>query len=483
MSTTLLPSTIPAHAFLEPGQRNESARQLVDQTLDRMWQFLASPAAHRPMPASIGPLPDTLIPETGDSDAELLQAVDLLIAGSANFAAAGHVGHMDPTPSVASVAGNALAGVLNNNMLSREMSPILSDLEEQLTRELARDWFGLGPQSGGVLQGGGSLCNLLALTAARNSKLDVARRGLFGLPRRPVVLGSELAHTSLQKAAMVLGLGSEGVRLVRADRQARMDVDDLKSVIASCRAAGEEPFALVATAGTTVHGSVDPIPEIASVTQREGLWLHVDAAYGGGLIFSDGHRGLLAGIDQADSVTFNPQKWCFVTRTCAMVLFRDEPGYRQAVRIVAPYMDPDVRAMNLGEIGLQGTRGTDILKLWLTLRHLGWRGLAELVDAAMATAAALADALEQEPAVELDCRPQMNILCFRARPPRTLSAEAADRWQRDLRDHLLRQANLYYSLPLVRGRRWLKGVLLNTSFGPEQIDQTVRGIREFVRAT
>ena len=163
-----------------------------------------------------------------------------------------------------------------------------------------------------------------------------ARMGLWAKRRVPWSLASEVAHTSLQKAAMVLGLGAHAVVPVAADETGRMNARALADAIVGTRLGGANPFCVVATAGTTVTGAIDPLDAIAEVARREGLWLHVDAAYGGAMVFSARWRANLAGIEAADSITFNPQKWLYVPKTCAMTLFRDAQSLADHFRIAAP---------------------------------------------------------------------------------------------------------------------------------------------------
>ncbi|MEY3298188.1 MAG: L-2,4-diaminobutyrate decarboxylase [Cyanobacteriota bacterium] len=305
---------------------------------------------------------------------------------------------------------------------------------------------------------GGTLANLQALTVARNVKLDSLREGLAGRPA-PVIFASDLAHTSIQKAAMVLGLGLDGVVLVPS-RQGQMEIDALESALGKALRQGKHPFAVVATAGTTVTGNIDPLPAIHRLAQAHDLWFHVDAAYGGALMFSPAHRHRLQGIDQADSVTFNPQKWLYVTKTCASVMFRDLGLLHRYFRIPAPYMNTATDWVNLGELSVQGTRHPDVLKLWLSLQHLGKSGCAALVDHGYRLAAAMVDHIRQRPYLTLATDPEMNLVCFRGCPS-YLPPKQWDDWNLGLQQFLLQEAQIFLSQPLWQGQRWLKAVLLN----------------------
>ncbi len=472
----LAPSVLPATAFIDPQGHNRAAiaavlQQVVEQILD----YSTGAGSHDPLP-SVKDIEFSGIPAQPTAIAPLLSSLGDLMAQSMNPAHPGYMGHMDPLPSTASIVGDWAAAVLNNNMLSVEMSPALSRLEPLLLAELAQ-MFGLGERAGGVLASGGSLANLQALTVARNVKLDCLRQGLAGgLP--PVILASEMAHTSIQKAAMVLGLGLEGVVLVPVNANAQMDTNALEEKVQGAIARGQRPFAVVGTAGTTVTGNIDPLPAIARIAQTYGLWFHVDAAYGGAIAFSPQHRHRLTGIEQADSVTFNPQKWLYVTKTCASVLFRDLGVLHSHFRVSAPYMNTEPDWVNLGELTVQGTRHADVLKLWLTLQHLGQAGCAELIEASYALSEHFVTQVRQRPYLELASEPEMNLICFRGCPP-ALPPSQWDTWNASLQDYLLKQHQIFLSVPNFRGQRWLKAVLLNPFTTAAEVSQLFEAIDQY----
>ncbi|MFH7242893.1 MAG: pyridoxal phosphate-dependent decarboxylase family protein [Spirulina sp.] len=453
----MVSADLPIHAFVHPLGHNREAIEAIMQTVSQgIVDYLATAGTQVPLPPG-DELPYRPIPAQPVAWATLMDDLKGVMAGAMNPAHPGYLGHMDPLPSTVSILGDWVAAALNNNMLSVEMSPLLSRLEPLLMAEIAQ-LFGLGERAGGLLVNGGTLANLQALTVARNVNLGCLKTGLAG-HGNPVILASEMAHTSIQKAAMVLGLGLEGVILVPAP-QGQMDVEALETLIRQALADGKRPFAIVATAGTTVTGNIDPLPAIQRLAQIYDLWFHVDAAYGGALAFSPAHRYRLTGIERADSVTFNPQKWLYVTKTCASVMFRDLSLLHSHFRIPAPYMNSETDWVNLGEISIQGTRHPDILKLWLSLQHLGQSGCASLVDHGYHLAAAMVDHIRQRPYLTLATEPEMNLVCFRGCPPH-LQSDQWDDWNAGLQQFLLTEAQIFLSLPQWRGQRWLKAVLLN----------------------
>lgn len=468
---------LPPNAFIHPcGENRDAIASLIQQVSAQIVDHLSQASRHSPIPAA-DRLPAVEIPAVPVAVSELLTQIQGLMAQSMNPAHPGYMGHMDPIPSTFSILGDWVASALNNNMLSVEMSPALSRLEPLLLREIAQ-MFGLGERAGGVLVSGGSLANLQALIVARNAKLQVLQRGLVPFGKPPVVLASELAHTSVKKAAMLAGLGTDGVIAVPVNGLGHMDPEAVRSQIHQARAAGQYPFMIVATVGTTITGNIDPLEALAPIAQDNDLWFHVDAAYGGALIFSEQHRHRLQGIEQADSVTFNPQKWLYVTKACASVLFRDMAILEDHFRLAAPYMNTAADWTNLGEITIQGTRHGDILKLWLTLQHLGHAGCAALVDTSYHLTQIFAAEIQRRPSLTMATPPEMNILCFRSCPPH-LAPAAWDLWNQQLQDYLLHHHQLFLSLPVFRGQRWLKAVLLNPFTTDADIQRLFAAIDDF----
>ena len=471
-STTIAPSTnhktglTSGNKFLDPRGKNLlSVQNLLHQLVDGLTEELSNAVELAPVPTEWMSIPKSqLIPDQPVSDTELLETCRQLVRGSMNPAHPRYMGHMDPLPSISSVMGSLVTAAVNNNVLSREMSPIFSELEQQLMRELAL-LFGLPETAGGMLQSGGTLCNLQALTVARNSQLglkDVHENGLIQLTSQPVIFASELCHSSIQKSAMILGLGTEAVLPVKVDDQCRICPKALQNSITQARQSGQLPFAVVATAGTTVTGNIDPLSAIAKICQNEKLWFHVDASYGGAAIFSETHKPCLQGIDRADSITFNPQKWCYVTKACALVLFREEKILDRHFRIAHPYMslNEEDHEINLGEWGIQGTRAPEIAKWWLTLLQFGKSGLEKLIDHSYDMANRFNRLIDERDFIECASVSEMNIVCFRDTRGSQDETARGERNQR-LQRGLMKDRQTFVSLPRFRNSRWLKAVLLN----------------------
>ena len=453
-------SKLPLSAFIAPNGENKiEIDQLAQQVLGLVLKHLYTADNHSPLPQTTQfpisvNIPDTPVPET-----KILEQLQIILNNSMNAANSAFVGHMDSMPTTFSILGEMVTAAVNNNMLSLEMAPIFSRLESLLLKEFAA-LFGFGGNTGGVMLSGGSLANLQALAVARNVKFDTLEQGITAQTSKPVLFASEVAHTSLQKAAMLLGLGASSVIPVKTNANSQIEISELRNAIEKAKRNGNTPFCIVATAGTTTTGNIDPLAEIGQIAHEYNLWFHVDAAYGGALILSENNREKLAGIEYADSITFNPQKWMYVAKTSVMVLFRDMATLIKAFRIQAPYMRDTEDFINLGEISVQGTRHAEILKLWLSLQHIGKKGYAQLIEESYRLTDCFVHQIKKRPFLEIASEPETNLVCFRGVPSWVSSTEW-DRWNTNLQSHLLENGKTFLSLPTYRGSRWLRAVLLN----------------------
>ncbi len=451
---------LPQSAFISPrGSNLKEVARLAHQVLELILNHASSADTRPPLPDRTLRFDEVKIPEFAISEQELLNNLKLALNESMNANQSGYIGHMDSMPTLASMLGDLAAAAVNNNMLSLEMSPVFSRLENQLLNEFAQ-LFGLSENTGGILLSGGSLANLQAVAVARNIAFNSVSQGITALKGQPVLFASEVAHTSLQKAAMLLGLGTSSVIPISTNSNSQMKPEQLGGEIVQATAEGKHPFCIVATAGTTVTGNIDPLHDISEIAKEYGLWLHVDAAYGGALIFSKSQRHRLKGIEFANSITFNPQKWLYVAKTCAMTLFRDMKNLQHSFRVQAPYMRDTESFTNIGEISVQGTRHADVLKLWLSLQHIGINGYSQLIDESYRLTEYFINRIKERKFLQMAGEPETNIICFRA-VPAWLTDDRWDIWNTELHEYLLRGGKMFLSLPIYRGGRWLRAVLLN----------------------
>jgi len=385
---------------------------------------------------------------TGLSSHQLLADAQRLMEGAYNPNHPGALAHLDPPPLLASVVGDLLAAGLNNNLLAEELSPSLSRLERSLCGWLA-ERIGLPAGSGGIPASGGSLSNLMALVVARHSK------GLDGVADA-VVLCCVDAHVSLAKAMRVMGLAEGALRSVPVDREGRLDPDQLAHQLEDLDRRGIPVIAVVATAGTTVRGAVDPLPAMAAHCRHHGVWLHVDGAIGAVFALSEAHRQRVNGLHLADSVTMNPQKLLGITKTSSLLLLARPAALTETFGTGLPYMEPSWGGGHGGEAGLQGTRPAEVLKLWLGLRQLGLEGIDAVLQGAIVRRRQLQTLLARDERLVL-VGGSFHLLAFR---PANLDPEGCDRWSQQTRHQLLREG-LMLSRPMYQAHHHLKAVLGN----------------------
>jgi L-2,4-diaminobutyrate decarboxylase len=340
------------------------------------------------------------------------------------------------------------------------------------------DWtarrIGFGETADGVFTSGGSQSNLQALLLARG-RLDREPLG------RLRILASADSHFSVQKSARLLGLGEDSVVCVPTDDRHRMDPVALDRSLAACTALGLRPMAIVATAGTTDFGSIDPLPEIADLARAYDTWLHVDAAYGGGLLVSSRFRHRLDGIDRADSVTVDYHKTFFQPVSSSALIVRDR-ALLAPVTWHADYLNPrslDADSPNQVDKSLQTTRRFDALKLWLTLRMMGPDTIGAYVDAVVDLARDVFVAVSNEPDLELAAKPELSTVVFRYVPPGAVDEAEIAALNNEIRATLYRSGRAMVAATKVDGRQFLKLTLLN----PLATVGDIVGVIDLVRET
>lgn len=339
-----------------------------------------------------------------------------------------HPGFLAYFPSCASAPGilaeTLMATLVSNAMLWRT-SPIATELEGVVVGWL-REGLGLPETFDGLLTDTASTSTLTALAAARQASTgDASQAGLGDAPRLRVYASTE-AHSSIEKAAMTLGIGRDGVRRIGADAGYAMDAGALAAAIVEDRAAGWRPCAIVATIGTTSSTGIDPVAAIADIAAREGLWLHVDAAYAGVVALIPERRAAFAGWERADSIVVNPHKWLFTPIDCSLLLSRRLDVVRRAFSLVPEYLRTTGGATSgrdYNEYAPQLGRRFRALKLWFVVRYFGLAGLRSRIEAHIALAAEFARWVDADPDAERLAPAPFALVCFRWRPRRYAGRE------------------------------------------------------------
>ncbi|WP_267382680.1 MULTISPECIES: aspartate aminotransferase family protein [unclassified Sphingomonas] len=408
-------------------------------------------------------------------EAAIARVADLVLSQSVVVSDPDCLGHLHCPPLIPGIAAELMIGATNQSMDSWDQAPAATYLEQHVIEWLAA-LAGMGDEADGIFTSGGTQSNFMALLLARNlfgqaQGWRIRREGMPADAQRLRILCSDVAHFSVQQSAAILGLGERAVVTVPTDARKRMDPAALAATIAALRADGLLPFLVVATAGTTDFGSIDPIAAIADICADETLWLHVDAAFGGGLLLSDRHRHLLDGIGRADSVTVDFHKLFYQPISCATFLVRRRGDF-DAIHLHADYLNPEenVEAGVLDLVGksIQTTRRFDGLKPFLTMQALGRRHLAAMIDTTIALAAEVATMIEGDDALELVAAPTINALVFRFAPAGA-DADALDHANREIRRRLLHQGRVLLAGTKVDGRSYLKLTMLNPRTQPEGV--------------
>ncbi|WP_120676198.1 pyridoxal phosphate-dependent decarboxylase family protein [Micromonospora musae] len=414
------------------------------------------------------------LPVDGRDFAELLDVFrDVIVPGSRHNGHPRFFGYVSaPGTAVAAVA-DLLASTLNANLPAWRSAPAPTELEH-VTIGWIGEALGCDPGAGGLFTSGGSMANLTALAAARHRHCGdaVAIHGAGAHPAPLRVYASTETHHSVHKAAALLGIGRANVREIPVDAGFRMDVDALVEAVEQDRAAGLEPFCVVANAGTVVTGAVDPLREVAAVARRYGLWMHVDAAYGGFARLAPSARPLFDGLAEADSIALDPHKWLYLPADCGCLIYRDPEAARAAFRLDADYtrvtQTEPAEAFAFWDYGPDLSRRFRALKVWMLLAHAGSRALGEAIEGNLDCARHLGELVDASDEFELLAPVGLSIVCFRYLPrtmrdePRSDADEQRlDRLNERIMVALQQGGSSYLSNASVAGRFALRGCVLN----------------------
>jgi aromatic-L-amino-acid decarboxylase len=354
-------------------------------------------------------------PAYGEPVERWLEDLDrVIVPGLTHWNHPGFLAYFACTGSGPSVLAEMVSAALNVNGMIWKTSPAVTELEQVVLGWYARamgvpaDWFGFITDTA-------STSSLISLAAAREvAGIGAREDGLAGKP--PLVLYcSEEAHSSIDKAGLVLGIGRKNICRVAADENFRMRPDALDAAIRADLAAGRKPFAVVATVGTTSATAVDPVPEIAAVCRAHKLWLHVDAAYAGTAAIAPEFRWALAGCEHADSFVANPHKWLFTPVDCSALYTRRPEAFREAFSLVPEYLRTGQSdAVDLMDYSFQLGRRFRALKLWFVFRHFGTEGIAARLREHCAMAREFAAWVDEHPRLERLAPVNFSVVCFRA---------------------------------------------------------------------
>jgi glutamate/tyrosine decarboxylase-like PLP-dependent enzyme len=431
------------------------------------------------------------VPDAPMADDELIAYLERMLFEYSVYC--GHprfMAYVSGTGTVPGAVADMIAAGVNMNVGGWRLSPAATEVELALMRWFAQQ-FGLPPAAGGLMVSGGAMANFVALKIARDVKAtwDIRREGMMAGP--PMTMyGSEETHVVSDRAADMLGLGTEALRKIPMDEGLRIRTDVLRESIARDRAEGRLPVAVVASAGTVGAGAIDPLPEIADICSSEGLWFHVDAAYGGPAVLADDLRPLFAGIERADSIAFDPHKWLYIPHSAGCVLIRESTYQGVAFLVAPPYIHLDEEheghGVDMGGLGPQFSRGFQALKVWVSLLAHGRQAYADRISHDAALARYMGAKVEAHPELELAAPVGLSICCFRYVPQDLEAGPERELYVSLINERLMGQiqadGRAFVSNALLDGRWALRACIVNFRTEASDIDATLDVAVELGRA-
>ena len=424
-------------------------------------------------------LMQTKLPDESTSIDALFEELDaVIVPNSTHTAHPRFLSYVMPSPNGLSPYAEAAGAALNQNCNLWTLSPAAAAIEQTVVRWFC-DLFGFGADAGGIITSGGSMANMVGLTAARDWFLgDTARtEGLQGRASPLIVYTSTEVHSSIDKAISMLGLGTNNLRRIPCDDEFRMRLDLLDAAIASDRTAGMSPFCVIASAGTVTTGAIDPIAAIRGICNREGLWLHVDGAYGALSALSERFHHAMSPIGLADSVSLDPHKFLFTSFEAGCVLVRNASTLTHAFRVAPSYLaiHEDADFINYADHGPQLSRGFKALKVWWSLRHYGRRTYAATIERMADLAAHMGRVASENDAFELLSPVVFNCTCFRLR-------DLDEVGNRRVLRQLVDQGTAFLGPASVRGTFGMRACFMSLRTTPADVDLIMREIERLCAA-
>jgi aromatic-L-amino-acid decarboxylase len=387
------------------------------------------------------------------------------------------LGSGEPVGAVADL----LAGVLNQNVTAWRSGPAAVTVERTVVGWLAEAIGCSGFL--GSLTGGGSSANLMALAMARETKMPANEVGVRGMPRG-VVYASEEVHMSIPKSVALLGIGRQNLRLIATDEKFRVIPDELEDAIQRDKREEKIPVAVVASAGTVNTGAIDPLPEIAAIARRHGLWMHIDGAYGALAAIAAPEK--FVGMDLADSLSLDPHKWLYQPLDCGCLLYRDVNAAHSAFSHTGDYAkaltDDPIEGFAFFEESLELSRRFRALRLWFSLRYHGLQAFRAAIQKDLDMAQRLAKALAERPHLELLAPVELSAVCFRHIGNETPPEDELNRHNAAILKRVVQRGRVYLSNATLRGKFCLRACIVNHRTTEGDVDSVIPEVLAATRA-
>ncbi len=462
----------PLH--LSEAEMRDLGYRVIDVLVEHFTHGRDEPVAARPSREELERRLREPVPETGMPCEAVLTGVleDIL----------GHITHTDhprffayvpsPTNFVSVMADTLASGY--NVFAGHWLAGAGAAQTELVTIDWLRQLVGYPDTASGLFVSGGSMANLTALVAARHTRLGVHREDA-------IVYRSDQTHASVRKGLSILGFEPEQLRLVPTDARGRLRVGALRETIRQDRTAGWRPFCLIANAGTTSTGAVDPLEELATLSREEELWLHVDGAYGAAAVLCDDARGELKGLERADSITLDPHKWWFQPYEIGCLLVRDGKHLTDTFGTRAEYLEEtrqESEEVNFYDYGMQLTRSFRALKLWMSLKAFGLAAFRKAVDKGLRLAEEAEGMLREDPIWDIVTPAQLGIVTFRYRPS-ALPDDGVDAITHRIVARLIADGFAMVTTTVLDGRPVLRLCPIHPEATQDDVRETIARLKRF----
>ncbi len=374
-----------------------------------------------------------------------------------------------------------LASAINPNMGGGNHA---GNLMEMQVIEWCKEMLGYPKEASGLLVSGGSMANLVGLIVARNAtaKFNIRHEGLQNIRQKMVLYSSQETHSSNIKGAEILGLGRDSLRLVPVNSEFQVDIDALEEAIARDKQAGHHPFCIIGNAGTVSTGAIDDLSRLADICKREGMWFHVDGAFGALAAISPNLKELVAGMERADSLAFDLHKWMYIPYEVGCLLVQDREAHYNALAYVPSYLAKHARGVAsasqwFSDYGIQLSRGFRALKVWMSLKEHGIEKYGRLVEQNVEQARYLQSLVAKERELELLAPVPLNIVCFRYLPQKgTQSVEASNALNQEILMRLHEEGIAVPSYALIDGQYAIRVAITNHRSERSDFELLVREI-------
>ena len=446
--------------------KNEELLNLLTRTSELLCKWYSDTNRRSPLPSNNKF--KVIYPNKKGCDVNnLFDEIEELIYTSFCPSHPGSLAHLDPPPLTISIIGDLIASGLNNNLLAEELSPSISKLENDICKWFSKK-IGFHKNSGGIVASGGTLNNLNALVTAKYCS------GLT-FNNESVLIISEDAHVSFKKFAKIIGLEDKNIYLVQTDNNGCMHIPSFIKLLDYLIGSGRKIFAVVATFGTTIRGALDPINEIGKLCKDRKIWFHIDASIGGVFFIPNNKFDDINyfNLNNANSITINPQKLIGIAKTSSLLLVSDINTLKNTFQTGLPYIDSPDDVVNRGELGVQGSRSAEIIKLWLGLRFLGIDGIEKILKESLLKKSIFIEKLDENKFEIYSGK--LHIISFL---PKRMNTEESNNWTLRAKNLLL-EKNYMISRPFYKGKYFLRIVFGNFNTTAEHISELTNTLNNF----